>query len=132
MTDEGNIEYWYCNACDRYYIRQDGLVEIEKSQTVIAKLKDTTPPADVTPPAAVTPPADVTPPEDITPPADTTSPADITPATDTDKEAKAEAVKEQTPGTGDDKRTLAWLLMFVIGGAGVIVFGKKNKFTDKI
>lgn len=120
MTDEGNIEYWYCNACDRYYIRQDGLVEIEKSQTVIAKLKDTTPPADVTPP------------EDITPPADTTSPADITPATDTDKEAKAEAVKEQTPGTGDDKRTLAWLLMFVIGGAGVIVFGKKNKFTDKI
>ena len=119
-TDEGNIEYWYCNACDRYYIRQDGLVEIEKSQTVIAKLKDTTPPADVTPP------------EDITPPADTTSPADITPATDTDKEAKAEAVKEQTPGTGDDKRTLAWLLMFVIGGAGVIVFGKKNKFTDKI
>ena len=120
MTDEGNIEYWYCNACDRYYIRQDGLVEIEKSQTVIAKLKDTTPPADVTPPA------------DITPPADTTSPADITPATDTDKEAKAEAVKEQTPGTGDDKRTLAWLLMFVIGGAGVIVFGKKNKFTDKI
>ena len=69
---------------------------------------------------------------DVTPPADTTSPADITPATDTDKEAKAEAVKEQTPGTGDDKRTLAWLLMFVIGGAGVIVFGKKNKFTDKI
>ena len=93
---------------DRYYIRQDGLVEIEKSQTVIAKLKDTTPPADVTPPA------------------------DITPATDTDKETKAEAVKEQTPGTRDDKRTLAWLLMFVIGGAGVIVFGKKNKFTDKI
>ena len=126
MTDEGNIEYWYCNACDRYYIRQDGLVEIEKSQTVIAKLKDTTPPADITPPA------DVTPPEDITPPADTTSPADITPAIDTDKEAKEEAVKEQTPGTGDDKRTLAWLLMFVIGGAGVIVFGKKNKFTDKI
>ena len=53
-------------------------------------------------------------------------------AADTDKEAKTEAVKEQTPDTGDDKRTLAWLLMFVIGGAGVIVFGKKNKFTDKI
>ena len=114
MTDEGNIEYWYCNACDRYYIRQDGLVEIEKSQTVIAKLKDTTPPEGTTPPADVTPPAD------------------ITSAADTDKEAKTEAVKEQTPDTGDDKRTLAWLLMFVIGGAGVIVFGKKNRFTDKI
>ena len=64
---------------------------------------------------------------------DVTSPADITPATDTDKEeAKTEAVKEQTPSTGDDKRALVWLLMFVIGAAGVIVFGKKNKFTDKI
>ena len=114
MTDEGNIEYWYCNACDRYYIRQDGLVEIEKSQTVIAKLKDTTPPEGTTPPADVTPPAD------------------ITSAADTDKEAKTEAVKEQTPDTGDYKRTLAWLLMFVIGGAGVIICGKKNKFTDKI
>ena len=41
-TDEGNIEYWYCNACDRYYIRQDGFVEIEKSQTVVAKITDTT------------------------------------------------------------------------------------------
>ena len=42
MTDEGNIEYWYCKDCDRYYIKQDGLVEIEKSQTVVAKITDTT------------------------------------------------------------------------------------------
>ena len=41
-TDEGNIEYWYCKYCDRYYIKQDGLVEIEKSQTVVAKITDTT------------------------------------------------------------------------------------------
>ena len=40
--DEGNIEYWYCKDCDRYYIKQDGLVEIEKSQTVVAKITDTT------------------------------------------------------------------------------------------
>ena len=45
-TDEGNIEYWYCKDCDRYYIRQDGLVEIEKSQTVVAKITDTTSLAD--------------------------------------------------------------------------------------
>ena len=41
-TDEGNIEYWYCKDCDRYYIKQDGLVEIEKSRTVVAKITDTT------------------------------------------------------------------------------------------
>ena len=45
-TNEGNIEYWYCKDCDRYYIRQNGLVEIEKSQTVVAKITDTTSLAD--------------------------------------------------------------------------------------
>lgn len=39
MTDEGNIEYWYCNACDRYYIRQDGLVEIENHRLLLQSLK---------------------------------------------------------------------------------------------
>ena len=37
---EGNIEYWYCDACDRYYSDEDGTMEIQKSDTVIEKLKD--------------------------------------------------------------------------------------------
>ncbi len=37
---EGNIEYWYCDGCDRYYSDKDGTKEIQKAETVIEKLKD--------------------------------------------------------------------------------------------
>ena len=35
---EGNIEYWYCGGCDKYYSDKDGINEIKKSDTVTAKL----------------------------------------------------------------------------------------------
>lgn len=39
-TAEGNIEYWYCDGCGRYYSDKDGTTEIQKSDTVIEKLQD--------------------------------------------------------------------------------------------
>jgi hypothetical protein len=39
-AEEGNIEYWHCEDCDRYYIEDNGYVEIEKADTVIAKIAD--------------------------------------------------------------------------------------------
>ena len=35
---EGNIEYWYCGGCDKYYSDKDGINEIKKANTVTAKL----------------------------------------------------------------------------------------------
>ena len=35
---EGNIEYWYCEGCDKYYSDKDGINEIKKADTVTAKL----------------------------------------------------------------------------------------------
>ena len=35
---EGNIEYWYCGGCDKYYSDKDGINEINKADTVTAKL----------------------------------------------------------------------------------------------
>ena len=44
-TAEGNIEYWYCGGCDKYYSDKDGINEIKKADTVTAKLPgDTKPP----------------------------------------------------------------------------------------
>ena len=39
-TAEGNIEYWYCDGCGKYYSDKDGTKEIKKAETVTAKLKD--------------------------------------------------------------------------------------------
>ena len=35
---EGNIEYWYCSGCNKYYRGKDGTKEIAKADTVTAKL----------------------------------------------------------------------------------------------
>ena len=37
-TSEGNIEYWYCDGCDKYYKDAKATQEITKAQTVTAKL----------------------------------------------------------------------------------------------
>ena len=39
-TTEGNIEYWYCDGCGKYYSDKDGTKEIKKADTVTTKLKD--------------------------------------------------------------------------------------------
>ena len=37
-TSEGNIEYWYCDGCNKYYKDAKATQEITKEQTVTAKL----------------------------------------------------------------------------------------------
>lgn len=39
-TEEGNIEYWYCADCDKYFSDKDGENEIAKADTVIEKLSN--------------------------------------------------------------------------------------------
>ena len=39
-TAEGNIEYWYCGGCGKYYADSDATEEIKKADTVTAKLPD--------------------------------------------------------------------------------------------
>ena len=43
---EGNIEYWYCEGCNRYYSDKDGTKEIKKADTVTAKLPKSPPTGD--------------------------------------------------------------------------------------
>ena len=38
-TTEGNIEYWYCEGCGRYFSDRDGTKEIRRADTVTAKRK---------------------------------------------------------------------------------------------
>lgn len=39
-TAEGNIEYWYCEGCGKYFADKDGAKEITKADTVTAKLTE--------------------------------------------------------------------------------------------
>ena len=50
-AEEGNIEYWYCEGCGKYFSDKDGTKEIAKADTVTAKLPGGTvkPSADKSP-----------------------------------------------------------------------------------
>ena len=41
VTKEGNIEYWYCDGCKKYFSDEDGTKEIKLEDTIIAKLSPT-------------------------------------------------------------------------------------------
>ena len=43
---EGNIKYWYCSGCGKYYSDKDGTKEIAKADTVTAKLPKSPPTGD--------------------------------------------------------------------------------------
>ena len=43
---DGNIEYWYCSGCNKYYSDKDGTKEIAKADTVTAKLPKSPPTGD--------------------------------------------------------------------------------------
>ena len=43
---EGNIEYWHCSGCNKYYSNKDGTKEIKKADTVTAKLPKSPPTGD--------------------------------------------------------------------------------------
>ena len=43
---EGNVEYWLCGGCDKYYSDKDGAKEIKKADTVTAKLPKSPPTGD--------------------------------------------------------------------------------------
>ena len=43
---EGNLEYWHCEGCGKYYSDKDGTKEIAKADTVTAKLPKTPPTGD--------------------------------------------------------------------------------------
>lgn len=139
QTEEGNAAYWYCKDCDRYYIEQNGFVEVDKAQTVIAKLTDKKQddnsddkgtddkknPAPSTGDTGNNKPAGSN---------DTnTTPTTEVKKADAAKTANAtETVKKKSPKTADDNRMLVWMLLFAAGAsaAGVTVYGRKRK-TDR-
>ena len=43
---EGNVEYWHCDDCNKYYSDKDGTKEIKKADTVTTKLPKSPPTGD--------------------------------------------------------------------------------------
>ena len=123
---EGNIEYWYCEGCGKYYSDAAAVTEITKEQTVTAKLKPqetaTPTPAPTEQPTAT--PAPTEKPTATEQPAATAVPAATVQATATPQPTAAPTpaptpkAVSTIPQTGDDSSvTLLFALLLLSGGA---------------
>ena len=97
---EGNIEYWYCEDCDKYFSDAAAAKEITKAATVTAKLPKTTSPQPIVEPQPTAQPQPTVQP--------------VSPI----------------PSTGDTANPALWFaLLFVSGGAalGTTIIRRKKK-----
>ena len=103
---EGNIEYWYCEDCDKYFSDAAATKEITKAATVTAKLPKTTSPQPIVEPRPTAQPQQTAQPQPTVQP--------VSPI----------------PSTGDTANPALWFaLLFVSGGAalGTTIIRKKKQ-----
>ena len=103
---EGNIEYWYCEDCDKYFSDAAAAKEITKADTVTAKLPKTTSPQPIVEPRPTAQPQQTAQPQPTVQP--------VSPI----------------PSTGDTANPALWFaLLFVSGGAalGTTIIRKKKQ-----
>ena len=114
---EGNIAYWYCGGCGKYFADAAAAREITQADTVTAKLPQPTTPPTTTPTAAPT-----TAPQAAEQPRRTAQP--------TVQPTAAPTVQPVStiPATGDTSSPILWAALLLCSGAGLAVTAyKKNR-----
>ena len=116
-AEEGNIEYWHCGDCNKYFSDAAAKTEITRADTVTAKLPQPTTPPTATPTAQPT-----TAPQAAEQPRRTAQP--------TVQPTAAPTVQPVStiPATGDTSSPILWAALLLCGGAGLAVTAyKKNR-----
>lgn len=116
-AEEGNIEYWHCGGCNKYFSDAAATKEITKADTVTAKLPQPTTPPTASPTAQPT-----TAPQAAEQPRRTAQP--------TVQPTAAPTVQPVStiPATGDTGSPILWAALLLCGGAGLAVTAyKKNR-----
>ena len=120
-AEEGNIAYWYCGDCGKYFSDAAATREITKAATVTAKLPQPTTPPTATPTASPTA-QPTTAPQAAEQPRRTAQP--------TVQPTAAPTVQpiSTIPATGDTSSPILWAALLLCGGAGLAVTAyKKNR-----
>ena len=118
---EGNIAYWYCGGCKKYFSDAAAKTEITRADTVTAKLPQPTTPPTATPTASPTA-QPTTAPQAAEQPRRTAQP--------TVQPTAAPTVQPVStiPATGDTSSPILWAALLLCGGAGLAVTAyKKNR-----
>lgn len=116
-AEEGNIEYWHCGDCNKYFSDAAAKTEITRADTVTAKLPQPTTPPTATPTASPTAQP-------------TTAPQAAEQPRRTAQPTAAPTVQPVStiPATGDTSSPILWAALLLCGGAGLAVTAyKKNR-----
>lgn len=120
-TSEGNIEYWYCEGCGKYYKDAKATQEITKEQTVTAKL-----PSDNNTSAGGSTGNNNKPSSNAT-----TSPQT---GGSTGNNNKPSSNATTSPQTGDNSNLTLWIALLLASGGAVTattIYGRKKKRSVK-
>lgn len=120
-AEEGNIAYWYCGDCNKYFSDAAAKTEITQADTVTAKLPQPTTPPTATPTASPTA-QPTTAPQAAEQPRRTAQP--------TVQPTAAPTVQPVStiPATGDTSSPILWAALLLCSGAGLAVMAyKKNR-----
>ena len=120
-AEEGNIAYWYCDGCKKYFSDAAAKTEITRADTVTAKLPQPTTPPTATPTASPTA-QPTTAPQAAEQPRRTAQP--------TVQPTAAPTVQPVStiPATGDTSSPILWAALLLCSGAGLAVTAyKKNR-----
>ena len=115
-AEEGNIEYWHCGDCNKYFSDAAAKTEITRADTVTAKLPQPTTPPTATPTASPTAQP-------------TTAPQAAEQPRRTAQPTAAPTVQPVStiPATGDTSSPILWAALLLCSGAGLAVTAyKKN------
>lgn len=116
-AEEGNIEYWHCGDCNKYFSDAAAKTEITRADTVTAKLPQPTTPPTATPTASPTAQP-------------TTAPQAAEQPRRTAQPTAAPTVQPVStiPATGDTSSPILWAALLLCSGVGLAVTAyKKNR-----
>ena len=98
----GNIEYWYCSGCGKYYKDAAAAKEITQADTITAKLSSHS---------------------------SSSQPQDP-PQAEVSQQPEAAAQTGVSPQTGDNSNVIFWVVLLLVSGIGIaggVVYSKKKK-----
>lgn len=123
---EGNIEYWYCEECGKYFGDKDGTKEIQKADTITDKLKDT--PSDDKKDNSKPDKTKGDTNESKTDSSTAEKPKNDSSETKADSSTADKPKSEQkNPQTGSGSGMSLWLAMLLISGGAAMGIKKKHK-----
>ena len=99
VAEEGNIEYWYCGGCNKYFSDAAAKTEITKADTVTAKLPKTTSPQPTVEPQPTAQPRQTAQPKPTVQP--TVQPV------------------SPIPSTGDTANPALWFALLIVSGSAL-------------